>query len=66
MKTMNSLLKSYKSSRDFYSLNIIENLINLSSATKYYPDHDIWNSLLKKEKIPIINTKYISNKQIYI
>ncbi|OUM65562.1 hypothetical protein PIROE2DRAFT_7403 [Piromyces sp. E2] len=34
MKSMNSLLKSYKSSKDFFSLNLIESLMNFSSDTK--------------------------------
>ncbi|ORX49746.1 hypothetical protein BCR36DRAFT_404712 [Piromyces finnis] len=59
-EAMNTLLKTYKSSKDFYSLNLIESLMYLSSAYRYYPNHDIWNKLLKKEKIPIINSKQAS------
>jgi len=58
MISINSLMKSYKSSKDFYSLNILESLINISSNTTYPPNHEIWYNLLKKERIPKINTRF--------
>jgi len=50
------MVKSYNSS-NFISLNILECLANLSSPTSYPLNHEIWNNLLKKEKIPLVNTR---------
>jgi len=60
MVSVNSIIKSYKSSKDFFSLNILESLLNISSTKIYPPNHEIWNNLLKKEKIPKISTRQAS------
>eukprot|EP00833_Pecoramyces_ruminatium_P000103 jgi/Orpsp1_1/1174135/evm.model.c7180000049038.1 len=54
--SLQSLLKSYKSSK-FFSNNIIDCLTNISSPISYPENHEIWNNLLKKEKIPSVNTR---------
>jgi len=58
MVSINSIIKSYKSSNDFFSLNILESLLNISSTTTYPSNHEIWRNLLKKEKIPKISTRF--------
>jgi len=60
MVSINSIIKSYKSSNDFFSLNILESLLNISSTTTYPSNHEIWRNLLKKEKIPKISTRQAS------
>ncbi|KAG4097133.1 hypothetical protein H8356DRAFT_1678057 [Neocallimastix lanati (nom. inval.)] len=54
--SLQSMVKSYNSS-NFISLNIFECLVNLCSPTSYPLNHEIWYNLLKREKIPLVNTR---------
>jgi len=55
--SLQSMVKSYNSS-NFISLNIFECLVNLCSPTSYPLNHEIWYNLLKREKIPLVNTRF--------
>jgi len=54
--SVNSIRKSYRA-KDFLSENIIDCLAELSSTTSYPLHHEIWKNLLKKEKIPLVNSR---------